>query len=173
MTIRVEAGDCLEVIPRLVAEGVVVDAVVTDLAAGLAAEHLVCSDLLLQGYRAFLADQNCSYDVAVEHSGRLVRLQVKATRGPRSVPHRPGSALSYIWHVRRAGKNQKRRYGSSEFDMLALVALDRRVIAYVPISDRVLQSINLRVPTASKSHGNRRNGNIDEFPFRVAFLALP
>jgi len=30
MTIRVEHGDCLEVIPRLVAEGVLVDAIVTD-----------------------------------------------------------------------------------------------------------------------------------------------
>src|SRR5271166_4397341 len=35
MTVRLEPGDCLEVIPRLVAEGVVVDAVVTDPPYGL------------------------------------------------------------------------------------------------------------------------------------------
>lgn len=162
----------LSAIPRLVADGVVCDAVVTDLAVGSAAEHLVCADLLLQGYRAFLADQNCPYDVAVEHLGRLIRLQVKATRGPRKVADRPGSPPAYLFHVRRAGKGGRRRYGNNEFDVVALVALDIRCIAYVAISDRVKQCFHLRQPNATKWHGNRRNENIDEYPFRAALEAL-
>ena len=47
-------GDCLDVMATFDAESI--DAIVTDLAAGTAGEHLVCADLLLAGYRAFLAD---------------------------------------------------------------------------------------------------------------------
>ena len=157
MTVRIEHGDCLEV---------------TDLAVGLAVEHLVCSDLLLCGHRAFLADQNCPYDVAVEHAGRLVRVQVKATRHLRPVPNRLGSGPSYMWHVRRAGKKGTRQYGEKEFDVLALVAFDIQTIAYMPIKNIVYQVVHLRVPGAPKSHGNKRLNNIDEYPFNVAISEL-
>ena len=93
-------ADCRDVLPTLTG----VDAVVTDLAAGAAGEHLVCADLLMQGYRAFLADQNCPYDVAVDVGDRLIRVQVKATRAPKAVPQRVGHFPAYQWHVRRAGK---------------------------------------------------------------------
>jgi hypothetical protein len=122
-----------------------VDAVITDLAAGCAAEHIACADLLLSGYRAFLADQNCPYDVAVEHDGRLVRLQVKGTRKPRPAPSGANSE-SYVFHVRRAGKGGRRRYGPGEFDVLALVALDIRRVAYLGISGDTPQCLSVRVP---------------------------
>ena len=121
-------------------------AIITDLAAGVAGEHLVCADLLLQGYRAFLADQNCPYDVAVELDNRLVRIQVKATRLPKPIPQRKQQTLAYMWHVRRAGKKGKRHYKNDEFDMLALVALDIREIAYLPLS-KALQTVHLRTTT--------------------------
>lgn len=56
-------GDSLDVLRTLPENSV--DALVTDLAVGLAAEHLVCAELLMLGHRAFLANQNCPYDVAV------------------------------------------------------------------------------------------------------------
>lgn len=116
-----------------------VDAIVpaTDLAVGTAAEHLVCADLLLAGYRAFRADQHCPYDVAVETGGRLVRVQVKSTRQTRRIPQRAEHQPGYVFYVRRAGKRGQRLYGSEEFDLLALVALDVRRIAYLPASDTV------------------------------------
>lgn len=116
-----------------------------DLRIGTAAEHLVCADLLLAGYRAFRADQQCPYDVAVEHNGRLIRIQVKATRKPRALPQRRMPTSAYLFHVRRAGKRGKRRYGEGEFDALALVALDILRIAYLPIRS-VRQSVHIRVP---------------------------
>ena len=71
-------GDCLEELKKL--EDNSIDAVVTDLAAGTAAEHLVCADLLLQGYVAYLTDQNAAYDIVADKDGHLIRVQVKATR---------------------------------------------------------------------------------------------
>lgn len=50
---------------------------------GHAGEHVVCADLLIAGYKAFLASQVCQYDVLVETDFGLLRLQVKATAGPR------------------------------------------------------------------------------------------
>lgn len=143
----------------------VAEAVVTDLAAGTAAEHLVCADLLMLGFNAFLADQNCAYDIAVDFAGRLIRVQVKATRQQRAIPQREIHIPAYMWHVRRAGKGGRRVYGSDEFDLLALVALDIRRIAYLPPSAQ-RQTVHIRPPG---SHGGKQ---FDDFPFRSALEAL-
>ena len=158
-------GDCREILPTLGK----VDAVVTDLAAGAAGEHLVCADLLMQGYRAFLADQNCPYDVAVDVGGRLIRIQVKATRGARAIPQRVGHFPAYMWHVRRAGKKGARTYAEGEFDLLALVALDVRKVAYVaPSMQR--QTIHIRThddPTPPR-HGGKNGKTFSQYTFDVA-----
>lgn len=161
--VTVYAGDCLNVLPQLADASV--DAIVTDLAAGTAAEHLVCADLLLLGYRAFLADQNCPYDVAVDLGGRLVRLQVKATRTQRSIPQRETHIPAYMWHVRRAGKAGKRTYAEGDFDLLALVALDIRQIAYLPPSQRK-QTIHIRPP------GTTGGKQFNDFSFIKAIADL-
>src|SRR5690349_13740948 len=90
-------GDCLDVLRELA--DCSVDSIVTDLAAGTAAEHLVCANLLMLGFNAFMTDQNCAYDVAVDIAGRLVRIQVKATRKLRPIPQRMVSTPGYMWHV--------------------------------------------------------------------------
>lgn len=131
----------------------------TDLAVGTAAEHLVCADLILSGWNAFLTDQNCAYDVAVDVGGRLIRVQVKATRCQRSIPQRATHIPAYMWHVRRAGKRGIRVYGKDEFDILALVAVDIRAIAYMPPS-ATKQTIHIRPPGAT---GGKQ---FTDFPFR-------
>ena len=158
-------GDCLEVMATLDAESI--DAIVTDLAAGTAGEHLVCADLLLAGYRAFLADQNCPYDVAVEIGGRLVRIQVKATRAPRTIPQRATHRAAYLFHTRRAGKRGQRRYAADDFDVLALVALDIRRIAYVPHVD-LRDNILIRVPGVEYGGKNRMGRQFDALTFGAA-----
>ena len=155
-----------------------VDAVVTRttpdraLEVGKAAEHLVCADLILAGHRAFLTDQGLPYDVVFDHRGRLLRVQVKATANPRPVPNRPGSGPSYQFRIRRAGKGSKRIIGNDEFDMMALVALDIRQVAYMPIGPKVLQNIHLRVPNWPGGHGNKSRGNIDEYPIEKALAEM-
>ena len=118
------------------------DATLTDLAAGVAGEHLVCADLLLRGMTAFRADQNCPYDVAVERDGRLIRVQVKATRTVKPVPQRVAHTPAYLFHTRRCGKGGRRAYSENDFDILALVALDIRAIAYLRLSE-TRQTIHL------------------------------
>lgn len=150
-------------------EEIIGDARLTDLAAGVAGEHLVCADLLLQGYRAFLADQNCPYDVAVEYGGLLVRIQVKATRCPRPIPQRKNHRPAYMWFVRRAGKGGKRLYSDKDFDLLALVALDTKQIAYLPPS-KAKQTIHIRShdDKAPPSHGGKRGLVFSDLVFRSA-----
>lgn len=138
---------------------------VTDLAAGTAAEHLVCADLLLNGWRAFLTDQNCPYDVAVEVAGRLIRVQVKSTRSQKRTPQRETHIPAYLFYVRRAGKGGRRRYEDAEWDMLALVGLDIRRIAYMPPS-RTAQTVFIRPPGAP---GGKQ---FDDYPFDRALAEV-
>lgn len=142
---------------------------VNDLAAGAAGEHLVCADLLLQGYRAFLSDQNCPYDVAVDIGGRLIRIQVKSTRQPKAIPQRVGHFPAYMWHVRRAGKKGARVYAAGEFDMLALVALDVRKIAYLPPSS-LIQTVHIRTHDNAlpPMNGGKSGKTFAQYPFSAA-----
>lgn len=105
----------------------------SDLDIGTAGEYLVCADLILSGYRAFLTSQTCPYDVAVEVDGKLIRVQVKTTRGKRPIPQRVKHTPAYLFHVRRCGKGGRKNYDENDFDVLALVALDIRKIAYVSL----------------------------------------
>lgn len=146
---------------------------VTDLAAGSAGEHLVCADLLLSGWLAFLADQNCPYDIAVDVGGRLVRVQVKSTRMARAIPQRANHRAGYMWHVRRAGKGGARVYADGEFDILALVALDCRRIAYVPPS-KSKQTIHIRAhgDASYPAHGGRMGKTFEMFDFASALAEV-
>lgn len=139
---------------------------------GKAAEHLACADLILAGHRAFLTDQGLPYDLVFDHRNRLLRVQVKATANPRPVPNRPGSGPSYMFHIRRAGKGAKRIVSDDAFDILALVALDIRQVAYLPIGPKVLQTIHLRVPNWPNGHANKSRGNIDEYPIESALQEM-
>lgn len=158
-------ADCMDVLPTLDK----VDAVITDLAAGAAGEHLVCADLLMQGHRAFLSDQNCPHDVAVDIGGRLIRIQVKSTRQPKALPQRVGHSPAYMWHVRRAGKGGARVYEDGAFDLLALVALDSKRVAYLPPSKQA-QTIHIRTheDSAPPKHGGKAGKTFAQYPFSAA-----
>lgn len=148
---------------------------ISDLAAGVAAEHLVCAELLLSGFTAYRTDQVCAYDVAAEVSGGIVRIQVKATRGPRAIPQNPNHRAAYMWHVRRAGKSGRRVYSAGEFDLLALVALDCRRVAYLPPS-ALRQTIHIRThddPSGrTGSIAGKRGKTFEGYSFAAALLGL-
>lgn len=144
---------------------------ISDLEFGRAAEHLVVADLILSGHRAYLTEQGLPYDIVIDRNGRLLRVQVKASRGAKRLPGR-AVGMGYLYHVRRAGKRGKRQYASSEFDIIALVAMDVRVIAYLPLSDRVLQTIYLRPPGYQHHARAERRHAIDQFPIEAALAAL-
>jgi hypothetical protein len=106
----------------------------TDLAAGKAGEYLVCADLILKGHVAFPSEQGLPYDVIAQINGRLYKIQVKTTRGPRPVPQRKEYIPAYLFHI-RCGKGGIKQYGNDDVDIFALVALDTKCISYIPASD--------------------------------------
>lgn len=131
---------------------------------GKAAEHLVCADLILQGYRAFLSDQGLPYDVVVDLSGRLIRIQVKASCFARDM-NRAGRNVRtvYSFWVRRRGKNGDQRLSNTDCDVVALVALDIRAVAYLPI-----QSVGTTfqiVPPGIEFEGARKRSRYGTFAF--------
>lgn len=139
---------------------------------GKAAEHLVCADLILSGYRCFLSDQGLPYDVVVDVAGRLIRVQVKASCFARNVNASGRSErMAYSFGVRAAGKGNRRRLSNDACDLVALVALDIGVIAYLPISV-VGQTAQIPPPgtvlTTKFKSLSQWARTIDEFPFEAA-----
>lgn len=113
-----------------------------ELQIGKAAEHLVCSDLILKGYNAFLSDQGIPYDILVEAQNKFLRVQVKSTLKPVVVKtYNPKSTSDnrppcYRFCTRRA-KKTARPVEMNEIDYYAFVALDIKEIAYLPIESMV------------------------------------
>lgn len=117
------------------------------LEVGKAAEHLVCADLILAGYRAFLSDQGLPYDIVVDVAGRMVRLQVKSTLKPKNA-NAAGRSPNWVYHfhARRRGRFAKgARLSKEHCDIIAFVALDIRTVAYLPVDD-VGQTVSLFPP---------------------------
>lgn len=143
------------------------------LEVGKAAEHLVCADLILQGYHAFLSDQGLPYDVIADDGKRLIKIQVKSTFRPKHLAEIKYTK-KYLWHVRRAGKGSKRMIAGDEFHILALVALDIRQIAYMPITDKVPSCVTIRPPgPVTKAYRvDPYAKSIDQYPFSEALAAI-
>lgn len=137
---------------------------------GKAGEHLVCADLIMQGYKAFLSDQGLPYDVLVD-TGRILRIQVKSTLQAKNVSSAGRlPRVAYSWGVRRRGRDGSKRLDESSCDIVALVALDIRVVAYFPIA-AVGQTVQLLPPgekTSAKPCGRGWSGGVDAFPFERA-----
>lgn len=108
---------------------------ISDLQIGKAGEYLVCADLILKGHVAYLSEQGLPYDVVCDYKGRLIKIQVKTTRKARPIPQRAKNTPAYLFHIKRCGKGGLKQYGVCDFDVMALVALDSKKIAYINISN--------------------------------------
>ena len=102
------------------------------LAAGKVGEYLTCAEIILRGHTAFLSEQGLPFDVVADVDGRLLRVQVKTTRGPRKVPNAAHHTPAYIFHIKRCGKGGRGTYLTGDVDLFALVALDSRAIGFLP-----------------------------------------
>lgn len=139
---------------------------------GKAAEHLVCADLLMHGFNAFLSDQGLPYDVVIDLRDRFVRVQVKPTTKPKNPM--PATRLSdgYFFHVWRSGSGGRRIYSDDDFDIFALVALDIQRIGYFAKADLGLQTICLRVPGVSYRPGGRMVRRFEDGQLKRALQQL-
>lgn len=95
---------------------------------GTAGEHIVCADLIMSGHRAFITAAGLPYDVVADVDGRLLRVAVKSTTAPRPRSGRTLTRPCYQFGILRSGK---RRYTEADADVVALVGLDRRLVAYI------------------------------------------
>ena len=107
---------------------------IKDLQLGIAGEHIVCADLILQGYIAYMSEQGLHYDVVVDLDGRLIRIQVKTTKTFKAVPQRKDYTPGYLFNIRRCGKGGRKMYGDKDVDIFALVAIEENAVGYIPIS---------------------------------------
>lgn len=114
---------------------------IDDLEAGKAGEHLVCADLILKGYVAFPSDQGLPFDVILYMEDKLYKIQVKTTRKIYAVPQRVNYTPRYIFHIKRCGKFGNNEYKKENVDIFALVALDSRIIGYLPF-DKVKKTMH-------------------------------
>lgn len=106
---------------------------------GKAAEHLVCADLLLRDINAFLADAGLPYDVIVDVGGRLYRVQVKSTtKLYRRRSHGTAKHSYPVYHFGFVSTRSDVKRLAAKSDVVALVALDTRQIAYVSTADLLM-----------------------------------
>lgn len=106
-----------------------------DLQIGVAGEHLVCADLIIKGYNAYLSDQGLPYDVVADIDGQLYKIQVKTTSKYRAVPQRKNYTPAYLFWIKRCGKGGKKVYKEKDYDFMALVALDKKIVGYLPFDN--------------------------------------
>ena len=108
---------------------------IQDLQIGVAGEHLVCADLIIKGHNAYLSDQGLPYDVIADINGKLYKIQVKTTSKYRAVPQRKKYTPAYLFWIKRCGKGGKKIYTERDYDFMALVALDKKIIGYLPFNN--------------------------------------
>lgn len=139
-----------------------------EMESGRAGEHLVMADLLLNGWVAYPTSQGVPYDIAVDIGDRVIRVQVKSTRMPKTPESLNRGTPLYVFHTRRAGKKGRRRYTTDDFDVLALVALDRRLIAYYALTDSHHDCIAIRVPGLRYGDGGSKCRYFEDAKFELA-----
>lgn len=135
---------------------------------GRAGEYLVMADLLLAGWVAYPTSQGVPYDIAVDIGHRVVRVQVKSTKDPKSGSSMHRGTPLYVFQTRRAGKAGHRRYSNSDFDVLALVALDRRLVAYYALADCRKDCVAIRVPGQRYGNGGVQCRYFEDAKFELA-----
>jgi hypothetical protein len=122
-----------------------------ELQIGKAGEYMVCADLILKGFVAFPSEQGLPYDVLMDNGKRLLRIQVKTTTAPRTIPQRVKDSQAYIFNIKRHGKNNAQRYDDNEVDIFALVCIDTHKVGYLLNGD-MPATLNLRVDALRGSH---------------------
>lgn len=124
---------------------------INELQIGKAGEYLVCADLILKGHVAYLSEQGLSYDVVADVGDKLVRIQVKTTQRPIIKPRTDYQTSLYLFAVRRCGKGGRKKLSNSDADVIACVALDSRIIGYIPIK-KTTTSMTFRVEALRENY---------------------
>lgn len=111
-----------------------------ELQIGKAGEHLVCYDLIMQGYNAFLADQGLPYDVLVDLDDIIKRIQVKTCTVLRDY----GKSKNVYRFSLRSAKYGLRAIKATSIDCVAFVFTEINVVQYIPKEKIITKDGNLK-----------------------------
>ena len=89
------------------------------------AEYFVACDLISQGYRVHFASAGAYFDIILDDKGKLYRVQVKGSMKPKDHNMYKYNVLANLGHT--------------NFDLVAYVAIDKKMVAY-----EVVPSVNHR-----------------------------
>ncbi len=134
-----------------------------ELQLGKAGEHLVCFDLISQGFSAFLADQGLPYDVLLDLNGVIKRIQVKTCSQIRSY----GKSKDVYRFSLRNGKKALRSINADNLDYIAFVLADIKIVQYISVEKIrtknrfIFQTIDFRL---EKTNGGQKYV-IGDYPF--------
>ena len=118
------------------------DTVSNELQIGKAGEHLVCFDLIRQGYNAFLSDQGLPYDVIVDVGGFPKRIQVKTTQ--KTISYEKAIGVYRFGLCRGRGNRGRFALANGSVDGFAFVALDIMKIAYLTVDEVTSTNASIR-----------------------------
>ena len=72
-----------------------------DLQVGKAGEYLVCFDLIMKGFVAYPSEQGLPYDLVLDTGSKMLKIQVKTTREPKTIPQRADDYKGYLFQVKK------------------------------------------------------------------------
>ncbi len=127
-----------------------------ELQLGKAGEHLVCFDLIMQGYNAFLADQGLSFDILIEEQGEIKKIQTRSVTQLKKC----GKSINIYRFGTRKGKGNTTRVREAEVDYYAFVALDIKKIAYIPMKEMLARSGKVKQTMDFKSRRIKYLGRV-------------
>lgn len=142
-----------------------------EMQVGKAGEYVACADLIMKGLIAFPSEQGLPYDVLIDTGDRILRLQVKATGGPRVIPQRKKESHAYIFNIKRCGKGNKSRYSEKEIDVFALVALDSMQVGYV-LASEMPENLSIRIDALEGSYYDEKGIQNHDFVKKLSASGL-
>lgn len=117
---------------------------------GQAGEYLVAAEITALGYVCLTTPPKVKYDLVANINNTLIKIQVKTIAGPR-VSSKTGAA-TYEFSMRKE-RNKGSFYSDDDIDGFALVAFDRREVAFIPL----MQGASISFRTPESKHGQAKN----------------
>ena len=108
----------------------VADVNLSQTTSGLAGEYIAAASVLARGWRVALAQQD-AVDLVAWHpeTGDMMRIQVKACQASRQ-----GASHRHRVHFQTGLGGKKRLPTLADFDILAMVSTEQRVVWYLPVT---------------------------------------
>ena len=96
--------------------------------------YLVASYLSSLGYDVTLTDNSHHYNIIADIEGRLWKIQTKTTSVSKRLPDRNNEIFAYHFRLEDCVKNIQRNSENDDL-IIALVALDKNIIGFLPAID--------------------------------------